>query len=506
MALASALASALSDAHATMAHAKVHEDYAAADPFSSPVPPSKQNAPPATVFKPTSSVTPPSPPRTPTSADKREPASTVAARRALRAAVERVERRCARVEAVVASRLDALDARCSEMKTMMVKLVENQPTKTCLDAVKAAREAAARSEAAARQAQKHAEASPPLQRERKKSLSDRLAALSPLKKQPVVEEDALVAAYASYQDQEPPSIAKVPNDFATIQAAIDAAEDDGLVIIAPGLYREALVVARPVRLEAAETTSDDEGIGAPTCSVTVEAPVPGSRALLVTAAGSCTARGIAWRCSTEVNELARPCAAVGVKGGRLALESCAVGSASALSGVNAQRGATLSLLRVTGANCRHTGVLLSGAGTTATLERCDLSENGAHGLEIQDAAKVEDALRLRCAHNALFGVFVSDPGSSSKLRRADLSRNRRCGVWVQSGAACDVSDATFSRNGEHGVALSEDKSSAVLRRCAFAGRDDHLACFNGAAFSSLDARDCCYEPGDDDSPRLEAGL
>jgi hypothetical protein len=375
MALASALASALSDAHATMAHAKVHEDYAAADPFSSPVPPSKQNAPPATVFKPTS-VTPPSPPRTPPSPDKREPASTVAARRALRAAVERVERRCARVEAVVASRLDALDARCNEMKSMMVKLVENQPTKTCLDAVKAAREAAARSEAAARQAQKHAQESPSPKVERKKSLSDRLAALSPLKKQPVVEEDSLVAAYASYQNQEPPSISKVPNDFATIQAAIDAAEDDGLVIIQPGLYREALVVARPIKLEAAECTSDDEGIGAPLTTVTVEAPAPGSRALLVTAAGSCAARGIAWRCSTEVSDLARPCAAVGVKGGRLSLESCAVGSASALSGVNAQRGATLSLLRVTGANCRHTGVLLSGAGTTATLERCDLSENG----------------------------------------------------------------------------------------------------------------------------------
>ena len=134
------------------------------------------------------------------------------------------------------------------------------------------------------------------------------------------------------------------------------------------------------------------------------------------------------------------------------------------------------------------------------------SHAGAHGLEIQDAARVEDALRLRCAHNALFGVFVSDPGSTAKLRRADLSRNRRCGVWVQSGASCDVSDATFSKNGEHGVALSEDKSSAVLRRCAFAGRDDHLACFNGAAFSSLDARDCCYEPGDEDSSRLEAGL
>ena len=41
-------------------------------------------------------------------------------------------------DAALASRLwsrrtDALDARCTEMKSMMVKLVENQPTKTCLD-------------------------------------------------------------------------------------------------------------------------------------------------------------------------------------------------------------------------------------------------------------------------------------------------------------------------------------------------------------------------------------
>ena len=54
--------------------------------------------------------------------------------------MERVERRCACVEAVVAPARPL--ARCTEMKSRC-QVVENQPTKTCLDAVKAAREAAA---------------------------------------------------------------------------------------------------------------------------------------------------------------------------------------------------------------------------------------------------------------------------------------------------------------------------------------------------------------------------
>lgn len=526
MALAASLAAALSEANLAMEHSKVHEDYAYADPASSPVPPSKRSPIKASkVFRPA----PAAPPHTPPAAVTRSgpskswsagssprkssgQATTVAARRALRAAVEGVERRCARVEAVVASRLDALDARCAAIGRLTEKLVENAPTRACLEAVKMAKEAQRQAELARDEAQQYLKDASPLNRKRSPSLSSRLKALSPLKKVvveeeavPRVEEDALVAAYASYQRPEPPSTSHVPQDFDSIQAAIDAAEDGGLVVIAPGVYREALVVARAVQLDSSEFTNESDTIGAPPCAVTLEAPQPGARALLVTAAGNCDARGIEWQCCSTINETARPCAAVGVKGGRLAMDACIVGSDSALSGVNAQRGATLLLTRVSGKHCRHTGVLLSGAGTTASLERCDLSDNGAHGLEIQDSARVEDALHLRCANNALFGVFVSDGGSYAKLRRADLSRNRRCGVWVQSGAACEVSDASFSKNGEHGMALSEDKSAAVLRRCAFAGRDDHLACFNGAAFSALDARDCCYEPGDEPG-RIEAGL
>ena len=130
-----------------------------------------------------------------------------------------------------------------------------------------------------------------------------------------MEEDALVAAYASYQRPEPPSTSQVPQDFDSIQAAIDAAEDGGLVVIAPGVYREALVVARAVQLESSEFTNESDAIGTPPCAVTLEAPQPGARALLVTAAGNCEARGIEWQCCSTINETARPCAAVGVKGG-----------------------------------------------------------------------------------------------------------------------------------------------------------------------------------------------
>ena len=164
--------------------------------------------------------------------------------------------------------------------------------------------------------------------------------------------------------------------------------------------------------------------------------------------------------------------------------------------VNAQRGATLRLKDVRGAGCTHTGVLLSGRATTATLERCDLSSNGAHGLEVQDGARVDKATDVILRRNALFGVFLSDADSFADLRRCDLSDNARCGVWVQSGATAKLYDATLANNAEHCVALSEPSSAAKLERCALMGKDDHLACFNGAVFANLDAKDCCYEsPG-----------
>ena len=346
-----------------------------------------------------------------------------------------------------------------------------------------------------------------------RSLSKRLSSISPMRRRRPSEaphEDALSSAAKAHaafvaEAATPPPPKKplrVPADYESIQAALDAAPTHGLVLVAPGHYFEALVVARAVEIEAegyAPLAADLDDL-AP--RVVVEAPSPGHRALLVTAAGACDARGLALRCcersrsaspSGESSSKQRPCAAVGVKGGELALAGCVVGSASALSGVNAQRGATLKLRDVRGAACRHTGVLLSGDRTTATLERCALDGNGAHGLEVQDGARVERARDVVCRRNALFGLFLSDADSFADLARCDLGGNARCGVWVQSGATARLADSTLANNAEHCVALSEPSSAAHLTRCELAGKDDHLACFNGAVFANLDAKDCCYE-------------
>ena len=226
----------------------------------------------------------------------------------------------------------------------------------------------------------------------------------------------------------------------------------------------------------------------------------------MTAAGSCTARGIAWRCSTEVNELARPCAAVGVKGGRLALESCAVGSASALSGVNAQRGATLSLLRVTGANCRHTGVLLSGAGTTATLKDATSRRTARTVWKFRTrrkwkmrydcAARTTRCLGSSCRTPGLHQSSAGGPVAEPAVRRLGPVRRglRRVGR--------DVLEKRGARRGAVRGQVERDFKKVRLRR---SGRPPGLLQRRRFSFAGC-ARDCCYEPGDDDSPRLEAGL
>ncbi|HWL91223.1 MAG TPA: plasmid stabilization protein, partial [Actinomycetota bacterium] len=63
----------------------------------------------------------------------------------------------------------------------------------------------------------------------------------------------LVAPGALAQAQEPPDpvpsgpkgTVRVPQDVATIQEAVDLAEPGGLVLIAAGVYREAVVVTTP---------------------------------------------------------------------------------------------------------------------------------------------------------------------------------------------------------------------------------------------------------------------
>jgi len=273
----------------------------------------------------------------------------------------------------------------------------------------------------------------------------------------------------------------VPGDEPTIQRAIDSTPPGGRIVVSPGVYREALVVDHAVEL-----VGEAFAVGAePT--VVVEAPETSQRALLVTPTGICCARNMIFRCAPCA--ASRPCAAVGVKGGTLELVACFVGSAEALSGVNAQRGATLRLRDVVAAGCRHTGALVSGRGTRAEIDGGALRGNGAHGLEVQDGAAV-DARDVELRDNALFGSFVSDQGSVLTLTRADLHSNKRCGVWVQSGASAYLAHTTIFDSSQHGLAVSEGASTAELIECDMRGNTSNFAFLNGAAPSSITTVGC----------------
>lgn len=71
---------------------------------------------------------------------------------------------------------------------------------------------------------------------------------SPTPQPPVMEGDLMVSASARGERQ---------NEFRTINDALQAAKDGATVVVQPGVYRESLVLSRPVTLKAAESDSGE---------------------------------------------------------------------------------------------------------------------------------------------------------------------------------------------------------------------------------------------------------
>ncbi len=60
--------------------------------------------------------------------------------------------------------------------------------------------------------------------------------------------EGLVPQHPGARGQQERFVVRVPEDFSTIQAAIDAVAEGGTVLIGPGLYKESLVITKSLRL------------------------------------------------------------------------------------------------------------------------------------------------------------------------------------------------------------------------------------------------------------------
>ncbi len=152
-------------------------------------------------------------------------------------------------------------------------------------------------------------------------------------------------------------------------------------------------------------------------------------------------------------------------------------------GLNIENGARLTASDSVIRRNRDVGVSLTGAGTSVTLARSDVSATRAKpdgtrgwGVGVQDRASFS-AVDCRIEDNDEVGVFAADEGTTAVLRRvsiagqaADAPRDSR-GVNVQNAASVEVIDSTILGSRGVGVFVAGRGASVRMEASEVAGTE-----------------------------------
>ncbi len=200
---------------------------------------------------------------------------------------------------------------------------------------------------------------------------------------------------------------KVPQDFPTIQAAVDAADEGDSITVAPGLYQENVVIAKRLTLQ-----------GAGADQVTVAAADQTRPTLVIHLAQGVVVQGFT------------------ITGG--------------YDGVRIESRAQAALTANRIAGNRWDGVEIRGP-TQATLENNEISGNGDDGIEVWDYGQAT------LTQNKLFGNWKGV--SVGVFAQADLKENEISGNWtgalVWVGAQASFIGNKISGNRWHGLEVRD---------------------------------------------------
>ncbi len=225
-------------------------------------------------------------------------------------------------------------------------------------------------------------------------------------------------------------------EYATLREALEVAEPGDTLTVRAGLFREAVVVDKPVTLLA------EQGPGSVRISPP-ESAVRGGTALTVTAGA--TIRGL----TVEGSDRSAPAVLVAGADGAV-LADCRIETSSAV-GVELADGARAQLVSCTVENPSGLGVRLR-AQSQAELLECEISAAGQSGLAVLSGSRVR-AERLRVHHTGGAGVLLADPGSLAELTGCEVYEVRGSGVQAEAQAVGRLADCTVHRVAGNGLSL-----------------------------------------------------
>ncbi|MYZ34527.1 MULTISPECIES: right-handed parallel beta-helix repeat-containing protein [unclassified Streptomyces] len=223
-------------------------------------------------------------------------------------------------------------------------------------------------------------------------------------------------------------------EYASLAAALEAAGDGDILTVAPGTYRENLVVARAVTLRGPEGSAGSVRI----------APADG---VPLTVRASATIQDLL----VEGQDATSP--ALLVEDGAPELTELRIVTRSA-AGIEVRGAARPTVRRCTVDNPAGVGIgVLDGAG--GVFEECEVVAAGRSGVSVRGGAhpRLE---RCRIHHASGAGLSVTGEGSGMEAIGCEVYEIKGTGVQVTSRAAAHLTDSSVHRTSADGITLDTD--------------------------------------------------
>jgi F-box protein 11 len=212
-------------------------------------------------------------------------------------------------------------------------------------------------------------------------------------------------------------VAKVGQaDFRTIAEAIQRSPEGAQILVKPGLYRESLVLDRPVEIVGDGPLSD----------IVIETANQGC---LIMQTDYAEVRGLTLR--KRKGAQGDDYFAVDIAQGRLVLENCDITSDS-LACIAIYGAATDPVIRRCRIHDGKAGGVFLYNNCQATLEDCDIFGNGLSAIEIKDGS-TPTIQRCRVHDGKQGGIYFQE-GGQGQVIDCDIYANTLAGLEIQTGS------------------------------------------------------------------------
>ncbi|WP_314173549.1 right-handed parallel beta-helix repeat-containing protein [Streptomyces winkii] len=224
-------------------------------------------------------------------------------------------------------------------------------------------------------------------------------------------------------------------EYGSVSAALEAATDGDVITLAPGTYRENLVLERTVTLRGPERAAAG--------SVRI-APAEG---VALTVRSSAVVQHL----QIEAQDAASP--ALLVEDGAAELNGLRVMTRSA-SGIEVRGGARPTVRRCTVDNPAGAGITVTG-GAGGVYEECEVVSAGQSGVSVRDGAhpRLE---RCTVHHASGAGLSLHGEGSAAEAVGCEVYEIKGSGVQVVARATGHLTDCRVHRTTADGVTLDTD--------------------------------------------------